>query len=719
MDLFLLRKCVPSSLLPLIKCAKKACVVGGESYSLFTYTLKKKKRKTPDDQIYADHPELVAILPRACSVLVGGQCPAGAGGQWLEGPRKFSGMTPVDEDEEFFGNARPDNDHGAAAIQSWHDRGHLEVVETEKANGKFAIVRIVDNLLLFGSKNCHFVVGLDAMTDKVEQEGATDLVRGMFTDIRTTLPQIQRLQPYFDEGYSLVGEYCDGCHFTEGDCTIRYFGLFLDGVPLPCLEGLRLLQSVGVRTVAFRKVEDPCLHTLHLASRSRSDEGCVLYFRNTETGEVVLVKYKSALYIVKRFLREILLNRGYRHMDHLANRFVEARAYHGLDTTKSIELTNVLIKFGTWMMDRRMSPRVLMYDAKDGGFHKTWTSFCQETGTPEPRIEPKDFGTLDECEYRRRTQLYEPRDYRREDRATIVFLQGIPGSGKTTLAREMVARLDRAVFLEQDQFGGDTAACQGVLYHLVNNSRGPNYIVVSRCNLNERHYGAYVKLCHALPTRVLFVAPRLVDETYLAASLAASQGRGGEDLTKIIRERYEEFEVHPQAHRVSWFCGDDGLLRRTVADLADECVSFARAPLPENVVAPVFPTLVGLAVGQADRRRLVEFLDQHAPRGGIVYCHHCTLAYLGGTKDVRTLPGIVSQDERVEVTVHALVIRKIDGACAFRVRTTLSDNETPHITAKLPYGTRPNASNEFVGRTDASVTIVPCLFVMELTSFYA
>ena len=51
------------------------------------------------------------------------------------------------------------------------------------------------------------------------------------------------IMPFFEEGYSLVGELCDGLHFVPGDNKMTWFGLFKNGRPMESMATLKLLKS--------------------------------------------------------------------------------------------------------------------------------------------------------------------------------------------------------------------------------------------------------------------------------------------------------------------------------------------------------------------------------------------------------------------------------------------------------------------------------------------
>ena len=117
-----------------------------------------------------------------------------------------------------------------------------------------------------------------------------------------------------------------------------------------------------------------------------------------------------------------------------------------------------------------------------------------------------------------RDTFYPIRNY--SNPVKVLFLQGLQGSGKTTIAKYLCDNLENTTYIEQDMFSGDTNICLGALYHLISSANGPKIIIVSRCNINITHYRRYLDMCHHLPTIVGFLAPEMFAPLYLMISLA-------------------------------------------------------------------------------------------------------------------------------------------------------------------------------------------------------
>ncbi len=319
----------------LIKVSSRTIMCSGIEFIINTYTIKVPKKMFEDD-VYAKYPELLAILPRACSIITLNDSIIDV----MEGPMKFAGRTNADED--------PDEDQEEETVQTifdyqkvkdWAKLRQLEIIKTTKANGKFAIVKIINGpngpLLIVGSKNMHFIMEptIEAIDDFITNNASSTIVISILNDIKKYLHILLGvdMMKLFTQ-YSLCGELCDGQHFTAGDNTVSWFGLFTNGIAMETMKCLTLLSEVGLKTVEFSKVygtessiED--LDNVFTSTRCEDGEGAVLRCQNVINGEIILVKTKSVAYIVKRMLRGILARDYSRMIPLLVKRFIDTQGY--------------------------------------------------------------------------------------------------------------------------------------------------------------------------------------------------------------------------------------------------------------------------------------------------------------------------------------------------------------------------------------------------------
>jgi hypothetical protein len=770
----------------LIKTNCKIFKIGEIEYNLYTYTLKLPKNKF-EDEIYGENPDLLKYLPRACSILVKNNQIIDC----IEGPEKFSGKSDIDEDpednnDEVIAKSTGIYDHNK--IITWAKSKCLEITETEKANGKFAICKIIfdheQKLLLVGSKNNHFVLAYEQIEETIELENSNDIIVGILTDIKKNWNNLnsEKIIELFSTGYSLAGELCDGQHFTPGDNTISWFGFFKSGQSLDTIKSLGLLNSIGLKTVKYGKVFDNSmdvqnLDSVYLASRCKNTEGSVLRCSNIKTGETILVKTKSVKYIVKRFMRQVIL-RGYKEIEKIKTRFIQAQKYHGLGTSACIRVTNQLIKFAFWMIDKKYPCAVLGFTKVvsvkrqlPNGFNNYWTEWIESTGNPDIVISLEDFCHFSELEYLAGTELYNIRPL--SEPAIVVFFQGLQGSGKSTVGAEICIQLAKsgisAQYIEQDDYWGDTLACQGALHHAIASELGPKVILVTRCNSNITQYKRYIDIAQKLPSIITFVSPNNFGPLYLMISLAGivnrsnlgdklMVGRFEYEFSEVIEftvKNFNEFEIVSNAKRFDMFNNDNELEKDAIQAIKSNhliekfvktnCENLNQLRHPVNVISSQLlvhitnlldrqisnvitnpnPIYIGLAVNPIDKLALNNFVNLYFSGPGTTYNHHCTLEFYGGKKKVDIEPDTILPGQIVSAQINELVIRKSDNACAFKINKLIFANKEiklkhqAHITAKIPSNEKPGCSGSFVGLVDDKVSIISFNKTLSLTCFWS
>ena len=759
-------------------------------YLLYTYHLNIKKFKNEDD-VYKKYPKLLSVLPRGCSLLVSLDETVI---EPLFGPTKFTGHTPIDEDPDENSDENSDKQPESTIfdydiIKGWANKYELEITDTSKENGKFAIVRIKrcntskKLIIICGSKNNHVAFLLEDIDQQIKNTKNNIILLSILNAIKDNLDKLtnQDIIDLFALGYSLVGELCDGQHFCAAKDGIVYFGFFKNGNAMDTTKALEILRKVGIQTVdskiVFSPDSDPSkLSNVFILARCKEEEGSVLYCKNIKTGKIILVKSKSDKYIVWRMLRQLIL-KGYKNIENIIKRFIETSSYHNLSTEACIRIVKQLMSFGLWMISKELPCSILGHMPVESvrgslpcGFYTWWNKYISE-GNEDIKVTPDDFGSFDADKFIAGAKIYEKRSH--YNPASVIFVQGLQGGGKSTEADEACKRLEElgynVKYIEQDQFYGDTLACQGAIYHFINadeNPSKPTILIISRCNANSKQYDQYLNMLYKLPCVISFIShdvTKLYWMIALSGILKRSTNRdklmvGGieypiEKVIEFTQENYKNFKIHPLAWQVLTYTLDDKLteeilklknpkdiqefiqlnfdkldsLRRPINDIVDDMLKIIldRDDVSRIVYNPK-PIYVGCAIPPKKKTKLTEFVKEQNPlcEEFTNYVHHCTLEFLGGKNNVSS--DQLKPGEKVICKIDALVIRKSDGACAFRVsnlttkdgRQIKTTNKCPHITAMIPSELKPMCSNDFVGNTDDSVKIILCNYILETIIFY-
>ena len=739
-------------------------------YILHTYTVKSQKNKFEDD-IYASNPVLVLILPRACSILTY----EGSIVTALQGPDKFSGLNPIDEDPEEGEDEKKVNTliNIYDTILAWAADKELHGDQTEKENGKFAICQIIyhlgQHLILCGSKNYHILVTLEQIEQELHKHG--EIMCSILTDIRAHYEDLILLSEWFSDGFSLAGELCDGLHFTDGDNKISWFGMFRDGQTMETVSCFNSLRKRGLRTVSFKTVFTPDndvseLQNVILASRCKQSEGSVLRFRNIRTGKTILFKKKSAVYISKRFARGVIL-RGYKEIDKIRDRFIDAQEYHGLSTDASIRITKQLYSFAFWMMRQQYPCSVLNHQS--GGFNTYWKKYISDSSdNTEIIVTPDDFGDFNKEEYLANTEPYKKRSYAKP--VTVAFIQGLQGSGKSEIGKYCSGVIPNSTYIEQDMFSGDTLACQGALYHMIADWNGPDVIFITRCNMNPQQYSRYLDICHKLPTVVTFFSPNIVTPLYFMVCVAGIMNRSDlakpnflrvgkselpiNDVITFTQTNYKDYKQKTTENVysickielgldkyskgafldngtiikfVNMYRDDLMLLRLPIKTVCEPIISKVTTLMSgiyntkPYIMLPSRTIYVGAAVSVHDRTILESVLSVHNNEAVNMtkYLDHMTVHFVEKGKEKEIPADLILPGQKLTVMIDALIIRKSDGASAFRIVSEKEDSKKNlHITAQIPNGLPPALSNSFVGLTDDSVKVIPMTIPIKLVGFW-
>lgn len=291
-----------------VKRSDRQCNAYGLNYEVRTYTVKPLNgRYGTDDDTYKKYPVLYAMIPRGFSELfIGGEHVL-----TLKGNSKFDGTGIVDDDDVLDAvdvNPRevvndgvandavvnpPIPDDPIAKIDQWNADGQLLVSFSEKANGKmlvFQLFKYNDKLYVFGgSKNVHRIYPFDS---RIEGRELHDEIMDVVFRHLHALPA-EQLDLIMNQ--TIVGEYVDGKHLIYVDTPYAVFFNAPAGVILPLTS--HILPSIN------RK---PAGDELIRIRKMANIEGVVIEYRNTATGEILRQKHKTEWYVIWRSWRESL-----------------------------------------------------------------------------------------------------------------------------------------------------------------------------------------------------------------------------------------------------------------------------------------------------------------------------------------------------------------------------------------------------------------------------
>ncbi len=372
-----------------------------------------------------------------------------------------------------------------------------------------------------------------------------------------------------------------------------------------------------------------------------------------------------------------------------------------------------------------------------------------------------------------KTTFYPIRNY--SNPVKVVFLQGLQGSGKTTIAKYLVEKLDNATYIEQDMFSGDTNACLGALYHLISSANGPKIIIVSRCNINVTHYRRYVDMCHHLPTIVTFLSPAVFNPLYLMISLASifdrtisgASGIDGlvelsigsskipiNDVISFLVGNYKSYERHEKAISYTTFNSDVELVNGAISIYkrgSSEIIGFVKnnykrllelrpsvevicKPLMDllnvanviphkNIVVPHNPAYIGAYIKDSDREKLLGILNSHTigynSTNMTTHVHYMQQMYLGGKIPRQLQRSPYMPGEVIKRDICALVIRKNDGASGFRIAPLPGEESSFHLLCNLPNGQKASTIKTFIDCNDSKVVdVIVMRYTLEMIGFW-
>ncbi len=424
------------------------------SFTIYTYTVKPVDKNNkilkfgPDDQTYYNNPELIELVPRACSYLYNNNNFITE----LHGLTKFDGTNNNVDEDEYNSENNQQSLINMDIIKELERNNSLEVKVVEKENGKFAIfkyIKIDEKYYLFGgSKNVHEPILIDELKLK-NKDDLKDLHYKILYEILKDTENIK--DELLDK--PIIGEYVDGMHIVYTDKP--YMVYFNDPT-----GKLRRPNEFFTEDKNFDKNKMLTEEYLKKIRNLENTEGCVINYIDKSTGKIYRQKHKSIWYIILRVAREAIskYNKNNINKENLYNNVVNRIKKRSCDflnlTDEEMKYWFDLInQFINWLYLSKIEFNDLS-PFSNVGFAYVWDKFSKY----------KKFNNIEEFQENKENKenkekkeeltpeliLVHPEIYYniienalKLDNNITVILSGLPGSGKSTISNMLKTELEK------------------------------------------------------------------------------------------------------------------------------------------------------------------------------------------------------------------------------------------------------------------------------------
>lgn len=726
-----------------------ALVVNIEPHAVDAKGVVKKRGYGGDDSFFQVRSDLHREFPRGYSrtIFTSGESEQE---EIVRGFFKFSGRTEGDEDDSL-----PCNSLVPSDLESIYTK----VLRIEKLNGKFAVVRIIEYggrfYLIGGSKGVHRRVSLDQFErdmsnlDVVSKKLVQPILR-LFYEQYTSCSEENRVKIrkcLVEDQNSLCGEFEDGLHLEpQNGLRLRWYGLAYSGVDFQDEASLsgNIVANLGQitgwglpvpRYELLSKGEDLLnrVSERYLCGR----EGYVKHYLNDADETVFVEKTKTTWYVLVRMLREAIKscdNIMVQIPGKIASRLRLRNSFLRLPETMLVIWYRLMLQFCKWFVAKGYTKEVIGFTDKARGMGNVWVEFLRETpdvtddfGDPLVYIADRPIEMLSE--------VYQSR--------LLVVLQGIPGLGKTVLAKWMKEHAWLCDTLEQDTFNGNGGACLKALGEML--ASDARVIILARNNAKPYQYAKYIRAATDAGWKTLAVTPSELMETGAAQDSLiticeeAVKTRTGHltfdklkpaDRVKIVRSFRSQFtparitsELH-HLHRMTWL--EDGN-RRTLESLGSELLGVICRKL-EALPEPVY---MGLPVSPEFREVLSKLISRKMADGSMYILDHLTLMHSSNHltnpelwSSIKSMSGQVLKIQVVGLSLkddsHAVFECRVVGEDDVELNR-LVDSRFPHITGVVPLGESGKISLELNSKgefTETNIYPIPLECISRVTPFY-
>ena len=713
----------------------------------------KVTRSGSDDETFKRKPGLARLCPRSMSYVE-----TATGNFFINGLVKFGGYTKYDEDNGV-------DTCGLETNTTCEPTGYLV---SNKANGKYSgiTIKVIDGVeyLFVASKNVHKVFVL--REEPAEPTDSSDLIaviRRAFLDQFNSLTKEKQqdlIEFLSTNDLTMTGELCDGKHMVplpqEGVPIIEFFGLVKNVGPVGPTDSLsnnlpsdlKFLTQIGLTTIKhqFYTVEEfDALMESGEFLKGEFTEGVIINALHNDS-VLWMKKYKATWYVIIRMMRQILMGPSKPHAEMVKKIHTTLKKrsddFMNLSKTDFDEWLTTLYKFYIWFIMNKVTKNDIGIDSTSRGMGTIFQDFYNEMASV-----PAFDSTASICDLLRPYSNNGP---------TVIFLQGIPGAGKTHIASIMEKMMPgKCRAIEQDTYNNGKEFMSA--FKALLKEEGVEIIVVARCNSNFRHFKHLAQVAQndakatviASPIEELMTtSPEPMRQRFLSICIKAAQerrdhptinGKSPEEVEKIVRKFFGMFqEVTNQCHviPVKWMTGNE---RRPAEELAKEILDVAQAqqpteqqPTEQQVEQPAAkPFFLGLNVpeessqeGEVTKDELQQFIRTLLPgkKYRMPKSPHTTLYHSNDEKPehLRVLQDLKEAETLIRVTIDSYYLNADEKILVFSTKLTnpetnesldhLVSSGVPHITGGLPHLVKPAESKRILSeKQDALTQIEPPL----------
>jgi hypothetical protein len=140
----------------------------------------------------------------------------------------------------------------------------------------------------------------------------------------------------------------------------------------------------------------------------------------------------------------------------------------------------------------------------------------------------------------------------------------------------------------------------------------------------------------------------------------------------------------------------------------------------KHIVVPPNPAYIGAYISGKDREELLDILNSHSGiYDSTTHVRYVQQMYLGGKVPRQLQRTPYMPGEVIKRDICALVIRKSDGASAFRIAPLPEEESSFHVLCRLPNGEKASTVKSFIDCNNSKVVeVIEMRYTLELVGFW-